>query len=168
VESTRLESGQLEIRKEPVDLAHLVGEIVERVTSPEERPRICIESAVHMPTVPADPDRIERAIVNLITNALKYSPSNSPVTIRIRRSEEEAVVSVTDQGAGIPPEHLPHVFDRFYRVTGGKGVAEAEGLGLGLYIARLIVEAHGGRIWAESEVHKGSTFHFTLPLVQTS
>lgn len=168
VESTRLESGRLEMHKEPIDLLDAVCELVERVGTPEDRARIQVESAGPSPTLLADPDCIERVIVNLTTNALKYSPAESAVIIRIEQSEDEVVISVTDQGAGIPPEHLPHIFERFYRVTGGKGVAEAEGLGLGLYIARLIVEAHGGRIWADSEVSKGSSFHFALPLAQTS
>jgi signal transduction histidine kinase len=112
--------------------------------------------------VPVDIERFERATINLITNALKYSPPESTVVVRVSRSNEEALVSVHDQGWGIPADELPYVFDRFYRAKTGKKVGE--GLGLGLYIARLIAEAHGGRIWVESEVGKGSTFVFSLPL----
>lgn len=95
-----------------------------------------------------------------VSNALKYSPPDTPVVIRVARSDGEALVSVTDQGVGIPPEEMPRLFQRFYRVAGGR---RGEGLGLGLYMSRLIVDAHGGRIWAESEPGKGSTFSFTLP-----
>ncbi len=83
------------------------------------------------------------------------------MVVRIDRQDGEVVISVRDRGVGIPPEELPRIFDRYYRA---KTKARAEGLGLGLYITRLIVEAHGGRIWVESEVGKGSTFSFTLPV----
>jgi signal transduction histidine kinase len=103
-------------------------------------------------------------VVNLLTNALKFSPPESPVTVRIEQHDGvdgAAVVSVTDRGSGIPPADLSRIFERFLRTKTGTG---AEGLGLGLYIARLIVEAHGGSIRAESEPGKGSKFVFTLPV----
>ncbi len=161
VESARLESGRMEMRKEPTDLLALVSEVAERVGSLEERKRLQVEVSEWVPPVSADPERIERVLVNLITNALKYSTPGTPVIIRVGRLEGEAVVSVTDQGPGIAPEDLRHLFERFFRAETAK---PAQGLGLGLYITRLIVEAHGGRIWAESQVGKGSTFSFSLPL----
>jgi signal transduction histidine kinase len=99
--------------------------------------------------------------VNLITNALKYSPPDSPVVVRVELTVDQAVVSVIDRGAGIGSRELKQLFDRFYRAG---NTDETEGLGLGLYITRLIVEAHGGRVWAESELGKGSTFRISLPL----
>jgi signal transduction histidine kinase len=161
VESARLESGRLEMREEPVELPQLISEIADRVSSPEDRGRIRLEMPDWMPPVLADTNRIERTIVNLLTNALKYSPPEAPVTVTMEQRETEAVVCVRDQGPGIPPEEIPQLFQRFYRVKAGK---KAEGLGLGLYIARLIVEAHGGRIWVESEVGQGSSFCFSLPI----
>jgi signal transduction histidine kinase len=113
--------------------------------------------------VSADPERIERVLMNLITNALKYSPPKKPVVVGVEQAHNEAVVSVVDQGDGIPPEELPRLFHRFTRGRAGPK-ADVSGLGLGLYIARLMVEAHGGRIRAESEVGKGSTFWFSLPM----
>lgn len=161
VDSTRFESGQVELRKELTDPPQLVFEIAERVGTGSERARIRVEAPEWVPLVTVDPDQIERAIVNLITNALKYSPPESPVLIQVAHRNSEAVVSVTDQGAGIPPEDVPRLFQRFTRVGTGE---RREGLGLGLYITRLIVEAHGGRVWVESEVGKRSTFHLALPL----
>lgn len=162
VESVRLESGRLELRREPVELRYLLADIAEGVGSTEDRARLRVECPEGIPAVPMDSERMERAIVNLVTNALKYSPPDSPVLVRVERREDEVAISVTDQGVGIPPEELPHLFERFYRA---KTAGTAEGLGLGLYIARLIVEAHGGRVGAQSEVGKGSSFSLTLPLV---
>lgn len=89
------------------------------------------------------------------------APTTGPLSRdRLERQDDEALISVADWGLGIAPEHLPHIFERYYRVNGDKKVG---GLGLGLYIARLIVETHGGRIWVESEMGRGSTFSFTLP-----
>lgn len=161
VESTRLTSRQYVLHREPTDLLQLISDIVERVGSPADRTRLRVESPEWVPPVAADPGRIERAIVNLITNGLKYSPPDRPVVIRLDRGDGEAIVSVVDQGVGISPQDLPRIFEKFYRAWTG---AKREGLGLGLYITRLIVEAHGGRIWAESEVGKGSSFHIALPM----
>jgi len=161
VDSARLETGQIEMQLKPVVLTSLVAELAERIGTAEDRARIQVEAPQPMPTVMADPEHIERVVANLVTNALKYSAPDKPVTIFLGRSDSEALVSVSDQGVGVPPEDLPHVFDRYYRAKTGK--QKADGLGLGLYISRMIVEAHGGRVWAESEEGKGSTFHFSLP-----
>jgi len=161
MESARLETGRMEIRKRPTDLLGLIRDLLDRVGTLEDRSRLRLEAAEALPEVPLDPDRIERALVNLLTNALKYSPPDKQVVVRVGRLPDMALVSVIDQGPGIPPEELPHLFQRFYRAKVGQ---QTEGLGLGLYITRLIVEAHDGRIWVESEVGKGSTFSFALPL----
>jgi signal transduction histidine kinase len=111
----------------------------------------------------ADAERIERVLTNLITNALKYSPATTPVLARVDFHNNQAFVSVVDQGPGIPPEELARLFQRFTRGRAGpKG--DVAGLGLGLYIARLIVEAHAGHLWADSVLDEGSTFSFSLPL----
>ena len=118
-----------------------------------------------LPPVQVDPARLERILFNLLSNARKYAAPDTPIHFSARRQQHEVVVSITDQGQGIPAEELPHIFDRFYRTTRGRKV---EGIGLGLYITRRLVEAHGGRIWVESEVGKGSTFTFTLPIAGRS
>jgi signal transduction histidine kinase len=111
--------------------------------------------------VEADPHRLGQVLANLLTNALKYSPEGASVTVRVTRRDDEAVLSVEDRGVGIPPDALPHLFDRFYRVRRTSG--RVQGLGLGLYISRRIVDAHGGRIQVTSEPGCGSTFTIALP-----
>ncbi|HEY3449991.1 MAG TPA: PAS domain S-box protein [Myxococcales bacterium] len=161
VDSARLESGTMAISRRPVDLFAWVSGVVESVGSLEDRARLRIAPAEGPLPASVDPERLERALVNLLTNALKYSPRDFPVLVRARRSGTEAVVSVADRGVGIPAEELGCVFDRFFRARTGR---KADGVGLGLYIARLIVEAHGGRIWAESQEGRGSTFSFSVSL----
>jgi len=159
--TTRLETGRLVLAKEPVDLAEVVRAVVEDEIEPEGQGRIHVDVAIPLPLVIADRERIERVIANLLSNALKFSPKNSSVDVKIGKRGGDVVVAVTDHGAGIAPEYLEHVFEKYYR---GMVDQHRVGHGLGLYISRLIVEASGGRVWAESEVGKGSTFSFSLPV----
>ncbi|MBI2953351.1 MAG: PAS domain-containing sensor histidine kinase [Chloroflexi bacterium] len=161
VDSVRLETRQLQPQKQPIDLRSFVQELLGRGRGMVEVERIKVRMPAHLPPVSADPDRLERILMNLLSNALKYSPPDSEVLIGVEATDRWARISVADRGVGIAPQDLPHIFERFYRA---KGVRKAEGLGLGLYIARMLVEAQGGRIWAESEPGKGSTFYFTLPV----
>jgi len=163
LESSRLETGTMQLRKQPVDLAQLAADVAGHVGLAGNRGRIQTVIDDRRAVISADPAQIERLLSNLLTNALKYSAPYTPVVVNVAASADEAIVSVADQGTGISPEDLPRVFERFARVGGG-AQAGIEGVGLGLYIARLIVDANGGRLWAESELGKGSTFHFALPL----
>jgi NtrC-family two-component system sensor histidine kinase KinB len=161
VDATSLELHATELHRLPLDLGEFVGGVVERLDGARTG-RIVIEAGDGPPYIVfADALRIERCVVNLLTNALKYSPEESSVRIRLSRHRDQVVIDVIDSGIGVAPEALKRLFDRFYRTPGGK--AKAEGLGLGLYIARLIVEAHGGRIEVHSEIGKGSTFSLILP-----
>ncbi len=162
VDSARLEAGQFKLNRVPTDLCAFLLELRGRLAAPAQAERIRVEIPESLPQVLADPICIERVLTNLLLNALKYSPPDADVVVRAEPRETEVAVSVADQGVGIASGDIPLVFERFYR-SGGAG--NVEGLGLGLYIARKLVEAHGGRIWAQSEVGKGSTFTFTLPLV---
>ena len=108
----------------------------------------------------ADPMLFQRTLCNLIGNALKYSPPQSRVTLLVRDLGEEVQFAIKDQGPGIDPQDLPHLFELLYR---GKSSGQESGLGLGLAIVKRIVDAHGGRIWVESKKGKGATFFFTLP-----
>ncbi len=165
VDVTRWEGGQLELKREVVDLPRYLDDLLQRVCMAIETPRIQVEMPADLPPVCADYARLERILLNLLSNALKYSDPGTPVHLRAwfipNQQEGQVVVMVSDQGRGIPTEDMPHLFERFYRAT---EVRKAEGIGLGLYITRVLVEAHGGRIWVESEVGKGSTFYFTLPV----
>jgi len=161
VDMARLEGGQMQLERQPVNLASFVGDLLKRLEGTLEVHRIITEVPPDLPPVRADYNRLERILLNLLSNALKYSPADTPVRIRAQSRGNEVVISVTDQGRGIPPDDLPKLFQRFYRTTAER---RAEGIGLGLYITRMLVEAHGGRIWVESEAGKGSTFSFTLPI----
>ncbi len=160
LDSARLEAGQLQIDKKPVDLQSFVSDLLERSPQLTEDRQVKSNIPAGLTPVMADPDRLERILMNLVTNALKYSPADAEVVIGAETTGVETMVSVTDRGTGIPPEDLPHIFDRFYRAGGTR---KSEGLGLGLYIVKMLVEAHGGTVRVESEMGKGSAFCFTLP-----
>lgn len=156
---SRLASGRLALHRQMVDLAKLAAGVVEKVQL--EYPDLDAELSfeAELPPVYADPDKIVQVLTNLVENACKYaSPSGLRITGSI--AEGMARVSVTDRGEGIPPEDLGKVFTRFFRRPTGKPT----GSGLGLWISRGLVEAHGGRLAVESEPGQGSTFHFSLPL----
>lgn len=157
----RGEGGQLQLKLEPVALSSYLPNLFERLATILDIQRVQTDLPPDLPPVQADYNRLDRIMTNLLSNALKYSDPGTPVLLRARRQDGEVVVTLSDVGQGIPPENMPHLFERFYR---GKGARKAEGIGLGLYITRLLLEAHGGRIWVESAVGKGSTFAFSLPV----
>ncbi|MDA8188750.1 MAG: GAF domain-containing sensor histidine kinase [Dehalococcoidales bacterium] len=160
VDMARLEAGIARLRLQPVDLLRFLEDLKERMTGVWDVSRIGVVAPHEpLPLVSADPDRLDRILTNLLTNALKYS--RGKVTMQMERQQGEVVISVIDRGHGIAPEDAPHIFDRFYR---GKAEPREQGLGLGLYITKMFVELHGGRIWVESELGKGSKFSFTLPV----
>lgn len=159
VDSAQLETGQLRLERQPLALEEFVRESLTHLSLAIGGGPAHMEAKASM-VVNADPNRLERILGNLVSNAIKYGGPESQVTVTIGEQNGEAVVSVSDRGPGIDPADLPHLFDRGYRAA---RTQQAEGLGLGLYITRLLVEAHGGRIWVESCPGEGSTFSFTLP-----
>ena len=164
LEHSRRQAGHAEQRLAPLDLVPLVMRSLEQNLLPAERARIEVETVVSLSIV-GDALSMERVIVNLVTNACKYSVPSSPVVIRVFRSDRDAVISVADQGVGLDADDLPHLFEKHFRA---KTAGTTEGTGLGLFASRQIVEAHGGRIWAESTVGKGSTFTVAIPATASS
>jgi len=141
----------------------LAKRVVDDVAHHAKKHHFLVDFPEHFPIVDADPDRIAQVLRNLVNNAMKYSPEGGLILVRGELQGDEVVVSIADQGVGIASEHLNRLFEKFFRVRPGRG-AHVVGSGLGLPIARAIVENHGGRIWAESQLGQGSTFYFSIPL----
>jgi signal transduction histidine kinase len=163
LESSAIDAGLLKLEPQPVRLPRLVQALIGDIARRTQIHRFLIDFPVDFPIVDADPLRIEQVLRNLLDNAVKYSPQGGMIVVRGEVQEERAIVSVADQGMGIAPEHLNRLFEKFFRVEPVAG-QRVVGSGLGLPIARTIVEGHGGHIWAESRLGEGSTFYFTLPL----
>jgi PAS domain S-box-containing protein len=162
VDLARLQGGQMKLEREAVDLRTFLRDLLERSGVAMDVARVSMEVTAELPPAWADPHALERVFVNLVSNALKYSTPEQPVKVRACRENDHLLCSVADHGPGIDPHELPHIFDRFYRARlAGR---HPGGLGLGLSITKLIVEAHGGAIRVESAVGEGSTFFFTLPV----
>ncbi len=155
------DSGRLPMIEEPVELGTLVLDVFRqaKVLAKEVDLRLGTIDAVY---VKGDPDRLKQLVLNIVTNAIKYTPAGGQVVITLGQSGNQALIKVKDTGIGIPKDDLEHIFDRFYRVDKARS-RQMGGTGLGLSIARWIVDVHHGRIWAESEVGKGSTFTVQLP-----
>lgn len=162
-EMGRLESGELKLHLLPLDLSWFISDLMGRLEGVEETGRIRLEVPEELPPVLADQDRLERVFMNLLNNAMKYS--DGEVTVRVSSAGDSATVSVVDHGTGIPQDDIPHIFERFYRA---KTAGRKEGLGLGLYIVKGLVEAHGGDTRVESRGGEGTTFTFTLPILAES
>ncbi len=166
-ELARLESGALQLDRMPSPVQDLISETLERMTAQAGRKGLQLEGEIvgDPPPVLIDGQQMTRVLLNLVQNAIRHTPADGSVTLRALVSnvagEEGVLVEVRDTGEGIAPDDLPRVFDRFYR--GDPARTREAGAGLGLAIARGIVEAHGGRIWVESEPGRGTRFAFTLP-----
>ncbi|MCQ3979534.1 MAG: two-component sensor histidine kinase [Anaerolineae bacterium] len=158
------EAGQIHLQRETVDLADLAGRAVEgfRAQAVEQEVTLVAELSPDLPLISGDKQRLSQVLLNLLSNALRHTPPGGRIVISVRPEPAGLLVSVADTGRGIPPEDLPHVFERFYRADKSRARSSG-GSGLGLAIARQIVEAHGGRIWVESWVGVGSTFSVALP-----
>ena len=162
LELSRIESGRAPLSLHPVHLNELILPAVERLQPQAERAGLILQLELPdgLPMVLADVERARQVVTNLVHNAIKFTPSGGKVTISAAVDGSEVVVAVRDTGVGIPADALPRIFERFYKADRARS---GGGTGLGLAIARHVVQAHGGRIWAESVEGKGSTFFFTLP-----
>jgi len=167
LESSIIDAGLLKLEPQPVMLPRLTRDLIDDLAHRSKNHRLVVDFPAGFPLVDADPDRITQVLRNLLDNAIKYSPAGGLIVVRGAVRGGEVVISVADQGVGIAPEDVNRLFERFFRVQSGLG-RHVVGSGLGLPIARTIIESHGGRIWAESQAGHGSTFHFTLPLPAAS
>jgi PAS domain S-box-containing protein len=160
LDASRIETGRLQLQPRRSDLLEIARVAVEEVRVGALR-EVQLQASATALVGEWDPVRLEQVIHNLLSNAVKYAPDGE-IVVQIERRGRQARVAVSDHGPGIPPDHLPRIFERFYRSA--EAERQAQGLGLGLYITRSLVEAHGGRISAESVPGLGSTFRFSLPL----
>lgn len=166
LEVVRIEGGRLVLERVPCAPGYLLDVALDMMRAAAESTSIELTGASEpaLPEVVADRDRILQVFSNLVGNALKFTPAGGRVVLAAARGEHDVCFSVADTGPGIPADHLPHLFDRFWQ---GRPT-DRRGAGLGLAIAKAIIEAHGGRIWAESTLHVGSTFFFTVPALPAS
>jgi len=162
LELSRIESGKVPFNLKTVQPNDLVSRAVERMQLQAERAGLTLrqECAEGLPNVLADAERIEQVLVNLLHNAIKFTPAGGEIVARTWKEAGQVIFSVQDTGVGIEPAALSRIFERFYKADQSRS---GGGTGLGLSIARHTIEAHSGRIWAESEVNRGSTFYFSLP-----
>lgn len=160
---SQVQWGQLQLRPEPFCLADLLVDMVRSVQSSAEQHTISLQIKASNTKVVADRARIAQVAGNILDNAVKYSPYGGQVIVCLKQQDGYYQVSISDQGLGVSPELFDHIFERFYRVH-NTATQQLSGIGLGLYVAKAIIDRHGGRIWLSSNEGMGSTFHFTLPL----
>jgi signal transduction histidine kinase len=162
LEITKLEAGQIILSKQPTDLRSLVSRVVDTLRPLSDRKG----QTVHLllpetaSQVEIDRWRIEQVLTNILSNAIKFTPKQGQVNVRLSETEDCLQISIADNGPGISEEDQTEVFDKFFVVADGRGLS---GLGLGLYIARQMIDLHNGRIWVESKPGQGSSFYFEVP-----
>jgi PAS domain S-box-containing protein len=160
LDASRLQAGGLKPNLADISLPELAGRLAERFRTQTSRHTFAVDFPAKFPVILADEKRIEQVIANLLSNAIKYAPGGE-ICISGQARPGQVIVTVSDEGAGIDPADLPFIFDRFYRSE--KAVKKTKGAGLGLFLARAIVEAHGGRIWADPKPNSGARICFSLP-----
>ncbi len=161
LQSSRIEAGGAKLRREPLDLRSIAKDVESGLSGLAKTHSLIFEVPEGDMGLFGDPTALEHVLTNLLENALKYSQAGTEIRLTVEEDEAEILIKVADQGQGIDPEDLPHIFERF-RQSGGKGRTR-NSVGLGLYIVRSLVGAHGGRVWADSQLGKGTTFTIALP-----
>ena len=159
---SRLESGRFQINRQRIPIRETIIDSIKSFHATARDKNITLNEEIpeELPEMDVDADRLRQVFINLVSNAIKYSDPGGSVTVRAEKREGELLFQVADRGIGMSPEAMEHLFERFYRVEGRPSEG---GTGLGLYISRQIIEAHGGRIWVESKLNEGSTFSFNIP-----
>ena len=162
LDASRLQAGDMRMNMAEVALDRLAQRLVEKFRTQSEKHTLVVDFPPDFPLVNGDEARLTQVLSNLLSNAIKYSPSGGQIKVRGTAGPAQVTVSVSDQGPGIPETDVPHVFERFYRAD-SELTQRVKGTGLGLFLAKAVVEAHGGRIWLESTPGQGTTFYFSLP-----
>ena len=162
---SRLDSGRIELRKQPLALDELAGEVAADFRAAARLHQIELQKPAHPVMVEADRERLEQVLVNLLSNAVKYSPQGGRIGVTVEQRAGEAMVSVSDCGIGVPADERDRLFRRFFRARNA-ATSHYGGLGIGLFVSHQIVERHGGRFEVDSELGKGTTFRFLLPLAK--
>src|SRR6266516_1184268 len=165
LDMSRIEGGALKPEKEWYPIDELIHDVLGRMQSILQNRTVQTDLPSDLPPVQLDYLQIDQVLTNLIENAVRYTPSDSPIEISAHVQGDQMVISIADRGPGIPPADLERVFDKFYRVL-GRTTERPTGSGLGLAVSRGLIEAHGGRIWAENREGGGAVFRFTLPLME--
>jgi signal transduction histidine kinase len=160
LDASRLQAGGLSLNQADVSIPALASRVIEKFSAQSPKHQLVTDFPKNFPVIVGDETRIEQVLINLVSNALKYAPKGE-IKISGQMRPEQIIVCVSDAGPGIDARDLPHIFDRFYRST--NAVKQTKGAGLGLYLARAIVEAHGGRIWADPKPDSGARICFSLP-----
>jgi len=161
LDATRLQAGGMALKKSDISLGVIARRLISRFKTQSEKHTFTVDIPDHFPVVMADEVRIDQVISNLISNAIKYAPFGE-IRVSARERNEYAILCVSDQGPGIAPQDVPYVFDRFYRSE--DATKSKKGAGLGLYLAKSIIEAHGGRMWIDDDHTSGAKICFSLPL----
>jgi len=167
---SKVEAGKMELRRCPSSLEKIIDECLEGLDAWVKAKSINIKRKIEegLPELNVDPDRINQVLINLVGNAIKFTPSNGHISVEagLRKENNEIEISVQDTGIGIAKEDIPKIFNKFYQVR-ERVSSDINGTGIGLNIVKEIVELHGGKVWAESQKGEGTKFIFTLPLEST-
>jgi signal transduction histidine kinase len=161
LDATRLQSGTISLNRSDLAIKHTAKRIVERFTIQAPDHKFVVDFEDNFPVIMGDEDRREQVVYNLLSNAVKYSPEGGEIKIAGQVRREQVIICVSDQGPGIAPGDIPHIFDRFYRST--EASKTTKGAGLGLFLSRAVIEAHGGRIWVDPMPNQGARVCFSLP-----
>jgi two-component system phosphate regulon sensor histidine kinase PhoR len=160
---SQVQWGHLDLHYESFYLADVLTDCVRSVQASTELHTIALDVQVQDTKILADRARVAQVVGNILDNAVKYSPHGGQVTVRLQHHDGDYLVSIIDEGIGVSPEYYDHIFERFYRVH-NTTIRQYSGIGLGLYVAKAIIDRHGGQIWFTNNQNIGTTFHFTLPL----
>lgn len=161
---SRIESGRgFKIIKAPAEIKDIILKNVNLFQLQTDKHAFKVDTPPDLPRIEIDENKIDQVMENLLSNAVKFSPDGGKITVTLEKTDKKVRIIIADRGIGIPKKDFAHIFEKFYR-AGNASSGTMGGTGLGLGIVKYIVESHGGKIWAESELGKGSTFSFTLPM----